>query len=109
MEYWNKFWIIRDPSPGTPENETRRGYYNRIEYANRYFRVMRKEGWRTDRGMILIQFGQPDHIEDYPFELDSKAYVIWYYYLLKNPRKFLFIDEWGDGDYQLQYPYDGRM
>ena len=109
LKYWNEFWAARDPSPGTAENEAKQSYYNRIEYANRYFSIMRTEGWRTDRGMILIQFGQPDHIEDYPFELDSKAYVIWYYYRLKDPRRFLFVDEWGDGDYQLQYPYDGKM
>jgi GWxTD domain-containing protein len=109
MTLWNKFWAVRDPSPGTPENETRRNYYNRIEYANRYYRIMKKEGWQADRGMILIKFGEPDHIEDFPFELDSKAYVIWYYYHMKNPRKFIFVDEWDDGDYQLQYPYDGRM
>jgi len=109
MTYWNEFWAIRDPSPGTPENEARKDYYNRIEYANRYYRILKKEGWKTDRGMILIKFGQPDHIEDFPFELDSKAYVIWYYYHMKNPRKFIFVDEWDDGDYQLQYPYDGRM
>ncbi len=109
LEYWNAFWQARDPSPGTPENEAKRDYYDRIEYANRYFGVLRKEGWRTDRGMILIKYGVPDRIEDYPFELDSKAYVIWYYYRYKEPREFLFVDEWGDGDYQLQYPYDGKM
>jgi len=109
LDYWNEFWLARDPSPGTEENEAKRNYYRRIEYANRNFSILRKEGWRTDRGMIVIQYGLPDHIEDYPFELDSKAYVIWYYYHLKDPREFLFVDEWGDGDYQLQYPYDGKM
>lgn len=105
---WNEFWLSHDPSPGTPENELKESYYRRIEQANRNFRVMKKEGWRTDRGMIFIQYGEPDQIEDYPFESNTKAYQIWYYYGLKVPRKFVFVDNWGDGDFQLQYPYDGR-
>ncbi len=106
---WDEFWLAHDPTPGTSENETMRNYYNRIEYSNRYFRVLRRDGWLTDRGRILIQYGVPDQIEDYPFEMESKSYKIWYYYHLSQPLKFTFIDDWGDGDYVLQYPYDGRM
>jgi GWxTD domain-containing protein len=105
---WNEFWRSRDPSPGTAHNEAKENYYRRIEYSNRHFSVLKKEGWRTDRGMVFIQYGTPDQIEDYPFELNAKAYQIWYYYQLREPRRFVFIDEWGDGDFRLQYPYDGR-
>jgi GWxTD domain-containing protein len=108
LALWKEFWMARDPSPGTPENEAMDRYYYRIEFANRNFSVLKKEGWRTDRGSIFMQYGAPDQIEDYPFELGAKAYQIWYYYQLKDPRKFIFVDEWGDGDFRLQYPYDGR-
>ena len=57
---------------------------------------------------IYIQYGKPDQIEDYPFELSSKAYQIWYYYSIGERRRFIFVDEWSDGDFKLQYPYDGR-
>lgn len=108
LRQFREFWKTLDPSPGTEANETKADYYNRIEYANRAFSIMKKEGWLTDFGMIYIQYGRPDQIEDFPFELSTKAYQIWYYYHLDQPRKFVFVDEWNDGDYRLQYPYDGR-
>lgn len=105
---WQKFWDQRDPTPGTIENEAKIGYYRRIEHANRRFTVMRREGWKTDRGMIYIMYGEPDQIEDYPFELNRRAYQVWHYYNADNKvREFLFIDEWGNNDFILQYPYDG--
>jgi GWxTD domain-containing protein len=35
------------------------GFYRRVELANLLFTVFR-EGWKTDRGMVLIAFGEPD-------------------------------------------------
>lgn len=42
-----------------------RSYFRRVETANRYF-TSYKEGWKTDRGMVYIIFGQPDEV--YRFE-----------------------------------------
>jgi GWxTD domain-containing protein len=107
IKLWQDFWFSRDPTPGTADNEARDGYYLRIEYANERYGILKKEGWRTDRGMIYITYGEPDQIEDYPFEPDSKAYQVWYYYHSGYVKRFIFIDDWGDGDFRLQYPYDG--
>jgi len=108
LKAWNDFWKEKDPTPGTPFNEAKIDYYQRIEFANRSFTVLRREGWRTDRGMIYIMYGAPDQIEDYPFELETKAYQVWYYYMSgSKAREFLFVDEWGNNDYILQFPYDG--
>jgi GWxTD domain-containing protein len=38
-----------------------RSYFRRVELANQYF-TSYKEGWKTDRGMIYIVFGQPDEV-----------------------------------------------
>ena len=38
-----------------------RNYFRRVESANTYF-ASYKEGWKTDRGMILIIFGQPSEV-----------------------------------------------
>lgn len=108
LSVWHQFWDSRDPSPGTPDNEVKDDYYDRIEFANQNFSILQREGWRTDRGMIFIQYGPPDQIEDHPFEIDSKAYQIWFYYRSGNQvREFLFVDDFGNNDYVLQYPYDG--
>jgi hypothetical protein len=32
---------------------------------------------------------------------------VWHYTSIGRYRRFLFIDENADGDYRLQYPYDG--
>lgn len=108
LKAWNKFWDSHDPTPGTVENETMISYYYRIELANRRYSAMRRDGWQTDRGMTLIMYGEPDQIEDYPFESSNQAYQVWSYYNVDSkPREFLFIDEWNNNDYILQYPYDG--
>lgn len=96
-----EFWKKRDPDPSTPRNELMEEYYDRVAYANQNFTRF-LEGWRTDMGMVYIQFGPPENIERHPFEADSKPYEIWYYYKLN--REFVFVDESGFGDYRLQYP-----
>ncbi|MGA3016385.1 MAG: GWxTD domain-containing protein [Bryobacteraceae bacterium] len=59
-----QFWLRRDPTPGTPENEFREEHYRRIAYANQHF-ASRIPGWKTDRGRIYITYGPPDEIEDH--------------------------------------------
>jgi len=104
---WNEFWIIRDNDIHDEENPTRVEYFRRVRHANRYFSYMGRDGWKTGRGMVYITYGEPDEIEDHPFELASKPYQIWHYYRINPPREFIFIDEWGDGNFELQPPYNG--
>lgn len=106
VEKWLEFWKSKDPTPDTPENELKDEYYKRVSYANQHFRIYDKEGYKTDMGMVYIKFGPPDEVDRHPFELSSRAYQIWYYYRLN--RRFIFIDVTGYGEYELQYPYDGR-
>jgi GWxTD domain-containing protein len=105
LEAFEKFWKTHDPTPTTPRNELRDEYYRRIRYANQYYSMVNREGWETDRGMVYIKYGEPDQIERHPFEMGSKPSQIWYYYAQR--RTFAFVDSRGDGDYQLQYPFDG--
>ena len=63
-EFIQQFWLKRDPTPGTPENEFKEEHYRRIAYANEHF-ASSIPGWKTDRGRIYIQFGPPDEIEDH--------------------------------------------
>ncbi len=60
-----QFWIRRDPTPDTLENEYREEHYRRIAYANERF-AAGKAGWRTDRGRIYVIFGPPDQIDSHP-------------------------------------------
>ncbi len=60
-----QFWLRRDPTPDTPENEYKEEHYRRIAYANEHF-AAGIPGWRTDRGRIYIAYGPPDSIESHP-------------------------------------------
>jgi GWxTD domain-containing protein len=104
---WDAFWATRDTQPHDQENPTKEEYFRRVRHANRYFSYMKREGWRTGRGMVYIAYGEPEEVEDFPFELATKPYQIWHYYRTIPARSFLFVDEWGDGNYELQPPYDG--
>jgi GWxTD domain-containing protein len=64
-QFIESFWLRRDPSADTIENETRDEHYRRIAYANERF-ASGKPGWKTDRGRIYITWGPPDQIESHP-------------------------------------------
>jgi GWxTD domain-containing protein len=59
------FWLRRDPTPDTVENEFKEEHYRRIAYANENF-ASGIPGWKTDRGRIYIMYGPPDEKESHP-------------------------------------------
>ncbi|HYK59471.1 MAG TPA: GWxTD domain-containing protein [Bryobacteraceae bacterium] len=65
QQFIEQFWLRRDPTPDTEENEYREEHYRRIAYANEQF-ASGIPGWKTDRGMIYIKFGPPDEREEHP-------------------------------------------
>jgi GWxTD domain-containing protein len=60
-----QFWLRRDPTPDTVENEFKEEHYERIAYANEHF-AAGVPGWKTDRGKMYIMYGKPDEIEAHP-------------------------------------------
>jgi GWxTD domain-containing protein len=64
-QFIEQFWLRRDPTPDTPENEYKEEHYRRIAYANEHFPAG-KPGWMTDRGRTYIVFGPPDEIDAHP-------------------------------------------
>ncbi|MGA3099720.1 MAG: GWxTD domain-containing protein [Bryobacteraceae bacterium] len=63
-QFIEQFWLRRDPTPDTVENEYKEEHYRRIAYANEHF-ASGIPGWKSDRGRIYITFGPPDEITDY--------------------------------------------
>lgn len=55
-----KFWL---ENSGNPERAPvlAQSYYDRVVAANQHFASF-KEGWKTDRGMIYIVFGEPKKV-----------------------------------------------
>lgn len=56
--FLDQFFLRRDPTPGTPENEFRREHERRFLHAETNFQGA-EEGWRTDRGRVYIVYGPP--------------------------------------------------
>src|SRR5437899_7794384 len=64
-QFIEQFWLRRDPTPDTAENEYKEEHYRRIQYANEHF-AAGMPGWKTDRGRIYIMYGKADSIDSHP-------------------------------------------
>src|SRR3954447_26504361 len=65
QQFIEQFWLRRDPTPDTEENELKEEHYRRIAWANDRF-ASGVPGWKTDRGMVYIKFGPPDERQEHP-------------------------------------------
>jgi GWxTD domain-containing protein len=59
------FWLRRDPTPDTVENEYKEEHYRRIAYANEHY-ASGIPGWKADRGRFYIMYGPPDEVDSHP-------------------------------------------
>jgi len=64
-QFIEQFWLRRDPTPDTLENEFKEEHYRRIAYANEHY-ASGIPGWKADRGRIYITYGPADEIESHP-------------------------------------------
>jgi GWxTD domain-containing protein len=64
-QFIEQFWLRRDPTPDTEENEFKEEHYRRIAYTNEHY-ASGIPGWKTDRGRIYITYGPPDEIDSHP-------------------------------------------
>ncbi len=64
-QFIEQFWLRRDPTPDSSENEFKEEHYRRIAYSNERF-ASGIPGWKTDRGRIYIAFGPADEVESHP-------------------------------------------
>jgi GWxTD domain-containing protein len=60
QEFIKAFWEIRDPDPGTEENEFRDAVEERFDFVNKFLREGNRPGWDTARGRIYMVLGPPD-------------------------------------------------
>lgn len=80
VRFLEEFWADLDPTPETGYNELRELYLGRLELADLYFSLPFREGWRTDRGRVLVFFGSPAEIRRSPFgPAAGPKHEIWVY------------------------------
>jgi GWxTD domain-containing protein len=107
--FTDSFWKLRDPTPGTPENEYKEEINRRFNHVNKKFMAGRP-GWMTDRGRYYMVLGEPMSYDRYPGTLGIVPCEVWYYYTdgTKNlPSHFglIFYQKGGAGDYRLYDPF----
>ncbi len=99
-EFIIQYWKNLDPTPDTKENEYLNSIQQRFLYAYKNFSWGNIDGWKTERGRIIIKYGIPEEIERHNFEEGTKPYEIWFY---RNNRElyFVFGDLQNNGNYIL--------
>ena len=100
-KFLQDFWARTEAGSGFGPSPMRSEFLRRVSLANERYSRLRKEGWRTDRGRVLIVYGEPDQIQRYPSEVQSKPYQIWLYFQIEGGVEFVFVDKTGFGDYEL--------
>ncbi len=109
--FMTDFWKRRDPTPGTPVNETRQLFYDAVAYADKTFGEKGRAavpGWKTDRGRIYVKNGSPDEQLDRLQAGRSVPYQVWRY-RRGSDRFYIFADRSnGIGIYQLVHSNDVR-
>ena len=100
-EFLYLFWKKRDNIPATEVNEFKRAYFSRVTMAEQRYSALSNPGYRTDRGIVYIKFGEPDEIDRHPNETETKPYEVWYYNQIEGGVVFVFADLTGFNNYEL--------
>jgi GWxTD domain-containing protein len=59
-----RYWLRRDPTPGTSKNEFRDVILQRIVEADKRWPIDKTPGSRTARGYVFVLFGTPARVRD---------------------------------------------
>ena len=89
-----KYWLAREGVISRDE------FMERANTAKQQWSGLRP-GWRTDRGRVLITYGEPDEKEREPHSINTRPFVIWRYFGLEGGVEFVFVDKQGFSDYEL--------
>ena len=105
IDFIEKFWQRRDPSPTTKENEFRVRFCERVAETERFKTDL--PGWRTDRGKVYILYGKPAETEKGNTEMGSLKNVPfekWTYIYMSGAtlrEEFVFTDPTRSNEYRL--------
>ena len=101
QRYFYAFWLARNPN--NPEDAWNK-YAKMVSFVQERFGSKQVKGYRTDRGRVYLQYGQPNEIKEIPSDPTTAPYEIWHYYYLDDQSnvKFVFYDPSLVGnDYEL--------
>lgn len=88
-KFLHVFWKMTEPNETTVAFHK---YQDQVRYVEEKFGTAIKEGFRSDRGRVYLQYGPPNSVVDRPNEPSSYPYQIWHYYKIGkfSNKKFVF-------------------
>ena len=95
--FLKNYWIMREKTePGCTDN-----YFAKVVVANDRYSLLKKPGWKTDRGRIFMLYGEPDHIDRNYGSAQMPDHEVWQYESLEGGVIFVFMDRNGFGELDL--------
>lgn len=94
-EFLKRYWTEQEAKqPNSREN-----YKQNIKKINNEFSTKKTEGWRTDRGRIILKLGAPSKRDIETYNNEYSDHEIWTYFT--GNYTFVFADTHGLGDFKL--------
>ena len=104
------FWNASDPLFLTKYNERLLEHYSRVAYSNLRFGMPGKPGWKTDRGEIVLRYGEPLKRTRYRPRINAGGRTavqvktdVWQY----RDMTFGFEDTYMSGNFVFSDPFPG--
>ncbi len=108
-QFIERFWELRNPTPGAPTNPYRDEHYQRVEYATQHFSPTGgSDGWATDMGRVYVTLGPPQQKARYVAQSGVRGMEIWFYqnsHPALPPFFYVVFYEKQFGDFRLYSPY----
>jgi len=107
-QFIREFWLKRDPTPETEQNEYKEEHYRRIAYSNEHFAsdqridVPTQPGWKSDRGRAYIIYGPPDEIQAETSDAGLPVEVWRYRKSTTKSMVLRFVDTCACGNFELK-------
>ncbi len=93
QRYLYRFWRDRDPDGSTVVNERLEEFRKMYQRAQTFYSSPSfRNGWKSDRGIILLRYGIPTQVTQYIQTIDTKPYEEWFYQGIQGGVYFYFVD-----------------
>ncbi len=97
-----KFWAKRNSDTLSRWNGTLNTFRENIDFANKFFSYgLNKQGWKTERGRVLLKYGMPTRREITLSTGNERAYEDWFYEDVQGGVNFYFVDISSIGNFIL--------
>jgi len=94
-EFLKRYWTEQEAK----QENSRETFKQNINRINSEFSTKNTEGWKTDRGRIILKLGSPSKRDIETYNNEYSDHEIWTYFT--GNYTFVFADSHGLGDFKL--------